>query len=427
VDVRVRKDASVRPTSKSEVLSQRAGAFDVAEPDVEAADADGRVVARRAAPQTDGQAVSGCPMADPDAAGTDSLYYWDYLQLDGLLNAQAPKSKDAGVVQHDEFLFICVHQTSELWFKQILVELDSVLALTGSERIAERDLSTVVARLRRVDEILRLLVVQIDVLETMTPLDFLEFRMFLVPASGFQSVQFRLIENKFGLRATDRLQVEGYSYASTLRDDHAQLVGETEDTPSLFDHVERWLARTPFLYSEAFDFVARYRDAAEVMHAIERAEIVGRQNVDAQTQKKQLESFEKGVQKFDVVFDKANWEQDVRHGKRRMSYEAFMAALFINQYRDEPILQLPFQILTTLLDLDESLTIWRQRHALMAHRMLGRQAGSAGSGYAYLDETAKRYKAFKDLFDVSTYLVPRSALPPLPNELLRLLDFRSSQ
>ena len=98
--------------------------------------------------------------------------------------------------------------------------------------------------------------------------------------------------------------------------------------------------------------------------------------------------------------------------------------MFINLYRDEPVFQQPYRILTALIDVDESFTIWRQRHALMAHRMLGRQTGTAGSGYTYLDETAKRYKAFKDLFDLSTYLLPRSALPPLPRELSRLLDFR---
>jgi len=366
-------------------------------------------------------------MAAPDATATDSLYYWDYLQLDGLLDAQAPKSLEAGAVQHDEYLFICVHQTSELWFKQILVELDSVLAIMGGTHVAERDLGTVVSRLRRVNEIVHLLVGQIDVLETMTPLDFLEFRMYLVPASGFQSVQFRLIENKFGLRVTDRLEVEGHAYASTLREDHAQLVGETEQSRSLFDQVEGWLARIPFSNSAVFDFVARYRDAADAMHAIERAEIVARPNVIAESRNKQLAAFESSVAKFDAVFDKSAWDEDVRQGRRRLSYEAFMAALFITLYRDEPALQLPFQILTALLELDESFTIWRQRHALMAHRMLGRQAGSAGSGYGYLDETAKRYKTFKDLFDVSTYLLPRSALPPLPEPLLRRLDFRYAQ
>ena len=397
----------MRPNAKSESLA--AGATEVTEIDLTAPD--------------DEAGFGGCPMGESADGATDTLYYWDYLRLDGLLSAQAPRSVERGVPQHDEFLFICVHQTSELWFKQMLVELDSVMTIMGRPSVAERDLGTVLARLKRVDEILRLLVTQIDVLETMTPLDFLEFRSFLVPASGFQSVQFRMIENKFGLLPTDRLKVEGHSYAATLRDDHAELVDVTENAPTLFDHVERWLARTPFSSIEDFDFVARYLDAADAMHAIERAEIAGRSHLDVKSRKKQLKAFESSVQKFDAVFDKANWDDDVQQGKRRLSYEAFMATL----YRDEPILHLPSCILTALVDLDESFTIWRQRHALMAHRMLGRQTGTAGSGYAYLDETAKRYKAFKDLFDVSTYLLPRSALPPLPDGLLRLLDFRYMQ
>jgi tryptophan 2,3-dioxygenase len=369
----------------------------------------------------------GCPMGASDESSTGTLYYWDYLKLDGLLNAQAPKSAEAGRPQHDELLFICVHQTSELWFKQILVELDSILEIMSRERVAERDLGTVLTRLQRSNEILRLLTSQIDVLETMTPLDFLDFRMFLVPASGFQSVQFRLIENKFGLAATTRLKVEGHSYAATLREDHADLVGVSEETPSLFDCIERWLTRTPFLATDSFDFVARFRDAADALHAIERAEITTRANIDAKARKKQLKTFESNVMKFDAVFDRATWDEGIEQGKRRLSYEAFMAALFINLYRDEPVLHLPFRILNALVDLDESLTIWRQRHALMAHRMLGRQTGTAGSSYAYLDETAKRYKAFNDLFDVSTYLLPHSALPQLPEGLLRLLDFRYAE
>jgi tryptophan 2,3-dioxygenase len=125
------------------------------------------------------------------------------------------------------------------------------------------------------------------------------------------------------------------------------------------------------------------------------------------------------------VFDEANWQQDVRDGSRRFSYPAFMAALFIYLYREEPVLQIPFRILEMLIDIDETLTLWRQRHALMAHRMLGRLVGTAGSGYAYLDETAKRYTPFKDLFDVSTYLIPRVSLPPLPGSLFGNLDGQS--
>ena len=94
----------------------------------------------------------GCPvMAAPDALSGDTVYYWDYLHLDYLLNAQTPKSAQAGELIHDEYFFIVVHQTYELWFKQILVELDSVMSTMAQERIPESELGTVLARLRRIN------------------------------------------------------------------------------------------------------------------------------------------------------------------------------------------------------------------------------------------------------------------------------------
>ena len=143
--------------------------------------------------------------------------------------------------------------------------------------------------------------------------------------------------------------------------------------------------------------------------------------MDEETRQAQLTSFENSTRRFGAVFDKASWERDVSDGNRRFSYEAFMAALFIYLYREEPVLQVPFRILEMLIDIDETLTLWRQRHTLMARRMLGRLVGTAGSGYAYLDETAKQYTPFKDLFDVSTYLIPR-VLPPLPESLFGNFD-----
>jgi tryptophan 2,3-dioxygenase len=366
----------------------------------------------------------GCPaMVAPGDLADDLLYYWDYLHLDELLSAQTPKSAEVGELIHDETFFITVHQTYELWFKQILVELDSVMGIMSRERTPARDLRTVLARLQRICEIQRLMVAQMGVLETLTPLDFLDFRALLLPASGFQSVQFRLIENKFGLLERDRVKVEGHNYVATLREDHAELVGLSERSPSLFDHIETWLARMPFVESPDFDFPATYQEAARAMHEAGRAKIVALTQLDDEARSGQLAAFERSIKKFDAIFDEASWMQDVRQGTRRFSYDAFMAALFINLYRDEPMLQMPFQILSTLVDIDETLTLWRERHALMAHRMLGRLTGTAGSGYAYLDDTAKRYTPFKDLFDVSTYLLPHSALPPLPASLRSNLDF----
>ena len=101
-------------------------------------------------------------------------------------------------------LFIIIHQVYELWFKQIIFEIDSILEALDREKIDESHVGIVVSRLERIIEIQHLLIDQIKVLETMTPMDFLDFRDLLTPASGFQSVQFRLIENKIGLQKHQR-------------------------------------------------------------------------------------------------------------------------------------------------------------------------------------------------------------------------------
>ena len=177
-------------------------------------------------------------------------------------------------------------------------------------------------------------------------------------------MQFRLIENKFGLLERDRLQIEGHNYVATLRDDHAELVVDSESVASLFDNIERWLARLPFVRTGGYDFIAQYEEAANEMHAAARAKIEGLPGLDAVARQRQLTSFESSTKRFGAVFDRASWEHDVRDGSRRFSYEAFMAALFIYLYREEPVLQVPFRILEMLIDIDETLTLWRQRHAL---------------------------------------------------------------
>src|SRR5437763_14498884 len=128
----------------------------------------------------------------------DDFYYADYLKLHALLAAQQPESARHGRPAHDEMLFIVVHQTYELWFKQMLHEFDRIQADFGGEVVEDEYLGRIVHGLERISEILKLLIQQLEVLETMTPLDFLDFRDFLIPASGFQSAQFRLIEIRLG-------------------------------------------------------------------------------------------------------------------------------------------------------------------------------------------------------------------------------------
>ncbi|MEO8515005.1 MAG: tryptophan 2,3-dioxygenase family protein, partial [Ignavibacteria bacterium] len=159
------------------------------------------------------------------------IYYSDYLKLDTLLNSQKPKSDEYGSKAHDEMLFIIVHQAYELWFKQILHEIDSINAMLSEDIVDEKSIGISVSRLGRVTEIQKLLIEQLRVLETMTPLDFLEFRDFLIPASGFQSFQFRLIENKLGLSDEKRIQYNNIDYLNTLEEQHRNLILETVKNP----------------------------------------------------------------------------------------------------------------------------------------------------------------------------------------------------
>src|SRR5580765_6220901 len=143
----------------------------------------------------------------------NSMYYSDYLQLDKILGAQYPESfKPGNEPAHDEMLFIIVHQAYELWFKQILFEMDFVTGVFEKEKIDDNaeDLNLVRHRLHRIIRILELLNAQVGLIDTMTPLDFLEFRNLLTPSSGFQSLQFRLVEARLGLQMQSRHNSEYY-------------------------------------------------------------------------------------------------------------------------------------------------------------------------------------------------------------------------
>ena len=353
------------------------------------------------------------------------LYYADYLQLDRILGAQHPESAKHGAPAHDEMLFIIVHQAFELWFRQILHELESVADVIGGERVAEKDMGRVVRALGRITEIQRLLIDQLGVLETMTPLDFLDFRDYLVPASGFQSVQFRLIENRLGLTPRHRLKIKGAAYTDVLSSEHARRLRDSEGQPSLHDHVEHWLERTPFLHFGEYDFWQDYRGAVDAMRERDRAIIMSQAQLDADGRAEQLAKFDEQAATFAALFDRDLWEDLRQRGKRRLSHQAMLAALLISLYRDEPIFHLPFRLLTSLVDIDEGFTAWRQRHALMVHRMIGSRIGTGGtSGHEYLEAAARKHRIFSDLFDLPTFFIPRSELPPLPPAVREQLDFR---
>ncbi len=160
-----------------------------------------------------------------------SLTYSSYLRLDELLECQRPKSDGP---EHDEMLFIVIHQVYELWFKQMLHELDHL-----GRRFDADDLPAVYATLKRVLTILKVQVAQIDILETMSPVSFLSFRSRLEAASGFQSPQFRELEFLLGRR--NRKMLAHHAGSAAL----ARLERRLAE-PSLWDHFVRFLDRHGF-------------------------------------------------------------------------------------------------------------------------------------------------------------------------------------
>ncbi len=352
--------------------------------------------------------------------------YSDYLKINELLGQQNLRSVELGKPAHDELLFITVHQTYELWFKQMLFELDSTLAIFSHDKIEERLLSTVAHRLARVNEIMRLLIDQVTVLETMTPLDFLDFRDMLYPASGFQSLQFRLLETKLGLKAENRHAFNSQPYHSYVAKPEAQIMLDAEKTPSLFDLVDKWLSRTPFLEDKNFKFWDLYKDAVNKMYERDRETVRHNPMLSLEDRAKNLTNIDEAGKQFHALFDESEFQKLRDEGHYRLSFRGIHAALLVSLYRDEPVLHLPYQVLFQLADLDERMTMWRYRHALMAQRMLGSKIGTGGSsGHKYLKAATERHRIFADLFNLATFFIPRSELPELPDSIKKRMGFQS--
>jgi tryptophan 2,3-dioxygenase len=324
------------------------------------------------------------------------MHYADYLQLNKILGAQQPESDLRSQPAHDEMLFIVIHQAYELWFKQLLFEVNSVNEIFQQPALADNSpaLQTIVQRLQRTVTILKILVQQIDIMETMTPMDFLDFRDMLRPASGFQSWQFKALEARLGLKYEER-HGQGY-YRSQLRPGEVEIIQEAEAGESLLVLMNKWLERMPFLLQNNSWF-SHYSD-------------VYRQSL--------TENESGNLLRYAEVFN-----GDLAEG-RQLSANASRAALFIMLYRGYPLLQLPFQLLNTVLEIDEQLSTWRYRHMNMVHRIIGSRVGTGGStGKDYLKGAADRHYIFKELAQLTSFLVERRKLPVLDAQTERQLGF----
>src|SRR6266496_2584040 len=246
------------------------------------------------------------------------LSYNKYLRVPELIDLQTCLSSPA---QHDELLFITVHQAYELWFKQILHEIDAAIALMSEDRLA-----AAARAMRRVVEIEKLLVTQIHILETMTPINFLGFRDQLNPASGFQSMQFREIEFVSGQK-------------------HESLLQEFRDEEFARDRLQKRLA-APSL-GDAF------------YAALQRRELDAPPNDAA---------------------GELSADSEKRHESRTRAVLEILTH-FEERYEE-------FQLAEALLEHDEFFSLWRPHHIKMGERMVGAKRGTGGcEGIGYLRTT----------------------------------------
>ncbi len=344
-----------------------------------------------------------------------ALSYWRYLQLQSLLNLQ--EGATAPEPSPDELHFIIVHQTYELWFKLILTQLRLARDHLASPLVPEDAVPFVVHHLNRVNEILKLAVDQFRVMETLPPQDFLAFRDNLFPSSGFQSFQLREMEIVLGLEEATRV-----TYGGTNPLDHIRTFGEKDSSDAwVWDRIKNaraemtlraalhaWLSRTPIHGSRPGDpgdeetvhaFMQDYFDRSEKYHreSIERLVAgLGEETRAATTAR--VESALEGLKGF--LFPADPVLQRVHAG-----------LLFIESFRDLPLLAWPRLLLDTVVEAEQQLLLFRNRHARMVERVIGRRVGTGGSsGVDYLDQTAK-YRIFPELWQVRSTLLPRERLP----------------
>ncbi|KAK2507675.1 hypothetical protein MC885_008354 [Smutsia gigantea] len=333
--------------------------------------------------------MSGCPFL-----GNNFGYAFKKLSVEGNeedksqtgMNRASKGGLIYGNYLHSPHSILDLKISYELWFKQILWELDSVREIFQNGHVRdERNMLKVVTRMHRVTVILKLLVQQFSVLETMTALDFNDFREYLSPASGFQSLQFRLLENKIGVLQSLRVPYNRRHYRDNFKGEENEVLLKSEQEKTLLQLVE----------------------------AKEESEEKEEQMAEFQKQKEVLLS----------LFDEKRHEHLLSKGRlpiklklpmylageRRLSYRALQGALMIYFYR----------------------SLFSYNHVCMVHRMLGSKAGTGGSsGYQYLRSTVSdRYKVFVDLFNLSTYLVPRHWIPkmnPIIHKFLYMAEYCDS-
>jgi len=352
--------------------------------------------------------------------------YWDYIRVEDLLGLQKGLARDERDLSNEEVLFITVHQVFELWFKLVLRELRSARDLFRAGRVAEQELSGAVRSLRRVSVILERACGHFALMETLTTRDYLAFRDKLMPASGFQSAQMREIEIVLGLEESERIELGiDLDWLAVLRDPGGgdspalERVRRARAEPAtLKSAIEGWLERTPIdgvehdaaeAHERLRGFLARFLAAhAREVDATQAAALArAGEGADLGALRARYAREKESVQRFFTP-------EAEEGGERRARIRAAM--LFIETYRELPLLAWPREVLDGLVELEQLFVRFRQRHARMVERVIGRRTGTGGSaGVSYLDQTALRYRVFHDLWAIRTLQIRRDAAPPLEN------------
>jgi tryptophan 2,3-dioxygenase len=354
--------------------------------------------------------------------------YWDYIKVESLLSLQTGIGGAEGDLSNDEVMFVVVHQIDELWFKLILREMVAVRNLFARAPVPEQALASAVRGIRRMEAILQQLAAHFALMETMTTRDYLGFRDKLTGASGFQSAQMREIEILMGLAEVERVPLgpEG-SYLTALEEADGtespalrRVRARLKDQPSLREAVLEWVHRTPIQGSTPSqpDDAARVRAFAEaylgtqraaVERGLERALAQPMTEHDRERLQKRAAAETASARAY-LLADDASEQTRARMSRIRC------ALVFIESYRELPLLAWPREVIDGLTSFEQAFVIFRQRHARMVERMIGRRTGTGGSaGVDYLDTTALRYRVFRELWAVRTLLVRAQDLPRLEN------------
>jgi tryptophan 2,3-dioxygenase len=352
--------------------------------------------------------------------------YWEYIKVEELLGLQTGIAATEGELSNEEVVFIVVHQIDELWFKLILRELVTVRDLFAQEHVREQSLSSAVGGIRRAALLFQQASGHFALMETLTTRDYLAFRDKLSPASGFQSAQMREIEILMGLPDSERIALGHESYLQALRFADGRpspalhrVEARLQDRPTLREAIDEWLHRTPIDGStpDLADDVAGVAAFVDAYTAAHRRELTGIQAHAVEHALTEPDR-ERLRQRYEREIDAARaWLEaaEVEDAAERARRSRIRAALvFIESYRELPLLAWPREVIDSIVALEQAFTIFRQRHARMVERVIGRRTGTGGSaGVDYLDKTAVTYRVFRDVWATRTVLLRKAALPAL--------------